>query len=391
MKGQTRENSLNKRGAGRLAGALALLLALALVAGFAIPAYAQVPVPDAFYGTVARNGVPVEPGTVVEAFVAAEEEPRNSTTLQHAEGESWYDLAVDRTTADEGKTVRFRVGGVFAEEEHKFAGEGGSVIRLDLTIEADPTEVEYDLTIESTAGGSVTTPGEGTFSRTALKSVDVEATPDEGYRFLEWTATAGSFNNRTAETTGFLMPEQDATITAHFELKPDEYTLTMRAEPLVGGTINPGAGEYTVEEGDTVNISASPAAGYQFSQWTSSPAVTFGNPNATATSFTMPDSDVTVTAQFTQVQQPLMPCFIATAAYGTDSAVEIDILREFRDTVLMPNTLGAGFVSLYYRTSPPIAEFISRHEALRTVVRAGFVDRLVTIVNWSHALWSGGR
>jgi len=81
-------------------------------------------------------------------------------------------------------------------------------------------------------------------------------------------------------------------------------------------------------------------------------------------------------------------CFIATAAYGTDTAKEIDILREFRDTVLLPNSLGAKFVSLYYKTSPPIADFISQHEVLRTAVRVGFVDPIVKILNWSHDLWS---
>jgi hypothetical protein len=84
--------------------------------------------------------------------------------------------------------------------------------------------------------------------------------------------------------------------------------------------------------------------------------------------------------------QPL--CFIATAAYGTDTAKEIDILREFRDTVLLPNSLGAEFVSLYYKISPPIADFISQHEVLRTAVRVGFVDPIVAILNWSHDLWS---
>jgi len=81
-------------------------------------------------------------------------------------------------------------------------------------------------------------------------------------------------------------------------------------------------------------------------------------------------------------------CFIATAAYGTDTAKQLDILREFRDTVLLPNSLGAKFVSFYYRTSPPLADFISQHEVLRTVVRVGFVDPIVKILNWSHNLWS---
>ena len=79
-----------------------------------------------------------------------------------------------------------------------------------------------------------------------------------------------------------------------------------------------------------------------------------------------------------EVPQPL--CFIATAAYGTDTAKEIDILREFRDAVLLPNSLGAEFVSLYYKISPPIASFISQHEVLRTVVRVGFIDPIVKIL-----------
>jgi hypothetical protein len=85
---------------------------------------------------------------------------------------------------------------------------------------------------------------------------------------------------------------------------------------------------------------------------------------------------------------PKQGCFIATAAYGTDTAREIDILREFRDEILLPNSLGAELVSLYYRISPPIANFISQHDVLRTAVRVGFVDPIVAILNWSHDLWS---
>jgi hypothetical protein len=81
-------------------------------------------------------------------------------------------------------------------------------------------------------------------------------------------------------------------------------------------------------------------------------------------------------------------CFIATAAYGTDTAREIDILRGFRDEILLPNSIGAQFVFLYYKTSPPTADFISQHAVLRTIVREGFVDPIVGILKWSHNLWS---
>jgi hypothetical protein len=81
-------------------------------------------------------------------------------------------------------------------------------------------------------------------------------------------------------------------------------------------------------------------------------------------------------------------CFIATAAYGTDTAEEINILRAFRDVVLLPSRLGAELVSLYYEVSPPIASVISQHEFLRTAVRVGFIDPIVAILDWSQALWS---
>jgi hypothetical protein len=80
-------------------------------------------------------------------------------------------------------------------------------------------------------------------------------------------------------------------------------------------------------------------------------------------------------------------CFIATAAYGTPAAEEIDILRQFRDEFLLDNPPGRAFVDFYYQFSPPIADFISEHEALRTVVREGFVDPVVTVVEQTRSWW----
>ena len=98
--------------------------------------------------------------------------------------------------------------------------------------------------------------------------------------------------------------------------------------------------------------------------------------------------DLTITALPGESPFPFPFCFIATAVYGTDSTEEIDILREFRDVVLLPSGLGAELVSLYYKISPPIAEVISRDGFLRTAVKVGLVDPIVAILNWSYALWS---
>jgi hypothetical protein len=66
-------------------------------------------------------------------------------------------------------------------------------------------------------------------------------------------------------------------------------------------------------------------------------------------------------------------CFIATAAYGTTMAGEIEILHEFRDEYLLTDPLGQALVDLYYKVSPPIAEFIIEHPRLKPVVRAGLL------------------
>jgi hypothetical protein len=66
-------------------------------------------------------------------------------------------------------------------------------------------------------------------------------------------------------------------------------------------------------------------------------------------------------------------CFIATAAYGTPLAGEIQILRQFRDEYLLTNPPGRAFVDFYYKVSPPIAEFITEHPSLKPIVRAGLV------------------
>jgi hypothetical protein len=62
-------------------------------------------------------------------------------------------------------------------------------------------------------------------------------------------------------------------------------------------------------------------------------------------------------------------CFIATAAYGSLVEPHVKILRDFRDRFLITNFAGKSFVSLYYKYSPPLADFIAKHDNLRTMVR----------------------
>ena len=62
-------------------------------------------------------------------------------------------------------------------------------------------------------------------------------------------------------------------------------------------------------------------------------------------------------------------CFIATAAYGSYTAPYVMILRKIRDRILLANSIGKSFVNLYYKYSPPMAEFIAHHDNVKMLVR----------------------
>jgi hypothetical protein len=156
----------------------------------------------------------------------------------------------------------------------------------------------YNLTMvkNPVAGGTTTPAGITPYANGTVVNITASANP--GYVFVNWTAVPGvTLGNATAAVTAFTMPAQNVTVTANFIFVAAAYNLTMAANPGVGGTTTPtGTNPYTA--GTVVNITASANSGYRFDSWTAVPGVTFGNATATATSFTMPSNNVTVTAKF---------------------------------------------------------------------------------------------
>jgi len=222
----------------------------------------------------------------------------------------------------------------------------------------------HDLTISATPGGSVTAPGEGTFRYEQGTAVNLVAKPKEGYRFVKWTGDVGTIADVNAAITTITMNDHYS-IRADFERIP-ERTLTISS--TAGGSVTtPGEGEFTYQEGTVVGLEAKPEEGYRFVKWTGD-VDTIANVQAASTTVTM-NGDYSITATF----EPVGGCFIATAAYGTPIAQEIQILREFRDKYLLTNPFGQALVDIYYTISPPIAEFITEHPRLKPIVRATLV------------------
>ena len=77
-------------------------------------------------------------------------------------------------------------------------------------------------------------------------------------------------------------------------------------------------------------------------------------------------------------------CLIATAAYGTELAPQVQFLREIRDNTVMSTVSGAafmtGFNQLYYSFSPTIADMERENPMFQEIVRA-FITPMVSTLS----------
>jgi YVTN family beta-propeller protein len=89
-------------------------------------------------------------------------------------------------------------------------------------------------------------------------------------------------------------------------------------------------------------------------------------------------------SEYTDVKYITTPlasgCFIATAAYGSYTETHVRILRDFRDRFLLKDKAGRAFVKFYYKYSPGIADYISRHEFIRAVIRLCLLP--IIVISW---------
>lgn len=126
--------------------------------------------------------------------------------------------------------------------------------------------------------------------------VSLNAGTYTGHTFSQWVLEEGSGNlvSPTSADTVFY-PTSDSIITAEWvEIADPRKTVT-----FVGIVRDPE--KFNV--GDTVKVYAGTKEGYTFTLWTSEPAVVFSpRPTSVNATFTMPNSDVTVTATWAEVE-----------------------------------------------------------------------------------------
>lgn len=267
----------------------------------------------------------------------------------------------------------------------------GSVILQWLSIES-PILAGYNIYRSNALDGNYIRLNALLIHEPPFEDVDISA----GTTYYYYVAGEDIFNNETPSNIVELTTEVGTAC------------LTMQVSPAGSGTTNPSEDTpHTYDTGTTVNMSASPNAGYTFSSWAGDVA----DPSSASTTVTMNDNK-TITANF--VINGVVTvcgdgvcnegescsscpgdcgncnnggggggggggCFIATACYGTPMADEVILLKEFRDRDLLSNPVGKTFVRAYYKFSPSIADFINKTPLLKKIIR-GILKPIVWVV-----------
>ena len=159
-----------------------------------------------------------------------------------------------QTISDNGSVV-FYNDAVEAKDltQNNFKKYRSDVLTGDLSA---TTNYTLTTTANPAAGGSIN--GAGTYASGTVATIT--ATPAAGYTFTGWSGDASGTSAITTVTMN-----TNKSVTANFSaVPPTTYTLTTAASPAAGGTVS-GAGSYA--SGTVAIVTATPAAGYVFVNW----------------------------------------------------------------------------------------------------------------------------
>lgn len=244
-----------------------------------------------------------------------------------AEADDVHDFAFDRMyqengwvyKAEAGATVTFTVtapNGYYIKEANTVSYTVDDTT-VSFTVENvnDKTDINviydalpiYNVTVSAndTDAGTVTGGNDAVIHG---NKVNLTATPNEGYRFVNWTVEGTysyvGFVDTLAVTS--LIPQSNLTITANFA----PITGTINVTAGVNGTVDTEGGEVTYFNPVTATATPNESEGYQFTHWTVDSAgekdtdykVTENDDEITVQILTQ-DTEVNVTANFANSQK----------------------------------------------------------------------------------------
>ena len=182
-------------------------------------------------------------------------------------------------------------------------GKQEESIKLSTAFDAEPGAVKYSINVVQPANGSVAA---SATSATAGTTIELAATPSEGYTLDYFTLDGARINGNT-----FIMPARNVEVSAVFTA--NAYSITV-VQPANGSV---AASATSATAGTTIELAATPAEGYTLDYFTLDGARINGN------TFIMPARNVEVSAVFTAnaysitVVQPTNGTVSASATFAT--------------------------------------------------------------------------
>ena len=151
-------------------------------------------------------------------------------------------------------------------DEPKDIGDGDNIDKYPLAAPTPPSLDEFELEIESTEGGSVIEPGEGSF---ICDTTELVAEAEEDWILDQWTGDIAGIKDPEALETRITIWD-NSSITANFrELNDFDLNIDIDGE----GTVKVDGEEVdqefkkTYQEGTSINLTAIPDEGSYFDRW----------------------------------------------------------------------------------------------------------------------------
>ena len=275
---------------------------------------------------------------------------------------------------------------------------------LTPTVSAWPTAsaITYGQTLASSTLSGGTASVAGTFGFTTPSTVPgvgtyaapVTFTPTDTATYFTVSGTV----NVTVNSSGLTTP----TVTAWPTASDIEYGQPLSASTLTGGTASV-AGTFAFTDPNivpetgiyTASVTFKPTDSTNYSAVAGTVSV---NVKAATGDYTWQDYigiPLLVLMSFGIVRLAEMdrldgPCFIATAAWGTPLAPEVNRLRSFRDNTLLAGAAGTALVDVYYRVSPVLADAVASSPALAMLVRLALIPVIWLVSLPAPVLWTTG-
>jgi hypothetical protein len=349
--------------------------------------------------TTFANGDPIDTGTANDAYkpqLAIDSNNRVYITYYQSDGSNNHIYLSSAYRRPPGITVNPTSG--------LYTTEAGGTVNFTVVLESEPiADVTIGISSNDTTEGTVlpdsltfTSSDWGTAQTVTVTGVDDALNDgDIAYTIITAAATSSdpnysgvdpdnvSVTNTDNENPGITVNQTVGLITTEAG-GTDTFTVVLNTQPTADVIIG-------LSSSDTTEGTVAPASlTFTSSDWGTAQTVT-----VTGVDDTLDDGDVAYTiltaaavsgdldyndmdaadVSVTNTDDDTTGggggggCFIATAAYGSYMEPHVTVLREFRDHFLLTNSVGKFFIDLYYTYSPPVADFIARHDNLQVVVR----------------------